>query len=244
MNLDVAKIAPKLWIGAAPPQGAAVGESGFESLVLCAVDWQPPEAQYPGVELKRAPFRDKPDVTSEEIKIAFDAARWTAERIKRGQRTLVTCMAGKNRSGLVCALALSMASGLDPAKCGEIVRRQRGLDALSNARFVDILNQARNDDCELCAAKKLTPWIYEDSLCWISVCVSCYLPLVVLRRHSTSPTTEEREHMLGGLKFVATQLAPGVRWRIDTERRKIPDHWHAHARMAERPAQRWAGGRS
>lgn len=237
MSLDVARIAPKLWIGAAPPQGTLVRDEGFESLVLCAVEWQPPEAQYPGVEVHHAPFRDCHGVTRDEVATAIKAAKWTARRIASEKRTLVTCMAGKNRSGLVCSLALAMVSGTDPAKCGEIVRRHRGPEALSNAKFVDILNKARNDDCELCEAKKVTPWIHEDSLCWIAICKSCMLPFVVLRRHSVSPTTEEREHMLNALKIVASQLAPWTSWRIDTERRKIPDHWHAHARMVNSRAQ-------
>lgn len=232
MPLDVARIAPKLWIGAAPPQGTSVRDEGFESLVLCAVEWQPPEDRYPGVEVHHAPFRDCHGVTRDEVATALQAADWTARRISEGRRTLVTCMAGRNRSGLVCSLALSMASGTDPAKCGEIVRRHRGPEALSNAKFVDILNKARNDDCELCAAKRVTPWIHEDSLCWLAVCASCYLPLVTLRRHSISPTPAEREHMLGLLKAASANLAPRMKWRIDTERRKIPTHWHAHARPA------------
>lgn len=230
MSLDIAQVAPRLWIGAAPPTGPDVAQAGFTTLVLCAEEWQPPPEAFPGVHVLHSPFRDQEDVTDGELKLAAATAEWTATQLISGATCLVTCMAGRNRSGLVCALAVSLAAGWDPAKAGELVRRKRGDIALTNATFVDFLNAARGYDCELCQGERITRRYYEGPLCWIADCKSCSCPIVVMRRHSTKPTPQERADMLNLLKGVAV---PGVRYRMDTERRKIPEHWHAHLRPVE-----------
>ena len=41
--------------------------------------------------------------------------------------------------------------------------------------------------CDLCRAKKITPWYHEDEICWIAECDICETPMVVWRRHGVTP---------------------------------------------------------
>jgi hypothetical protein len=83
-------------------------------------------------------------------------------------------------------------------------------------------------NCDLCRAKKITPWYHEDDVCWIAECDICETPMVVWRRHGVTPPAEALAHMLGCLRRVATERV-GEFW-VDDHMRNIPDHFHAHAR--------------
>jgi hypothetical protein len=82
--------------------------------------------------------------------------------------------------------------------------------------------------CELCDARRITPWYYEDDICWIAECEICEVPMVVWRSHGTSPPETELEHMHGHLRDVAKQHYGPI--YIDDRMRNIPDHYHAHGR--------------
>jgi hypothetical protein len=82
--------------------------------------------------------------------------------------------------------------------------------------------------CDLCLAARLTPWYYEDDVCWIAECGICAVPMVVWRWHGTEPPASEVAYMRERLREVATARL-GAFW-IDDYMRNIPDHWHAHAR--------------
>jgi hypothetical protein len=69
--------------------------------------------------------------------------------------------------------------------------------------------------CALCAAEQVTPWYHEDDRCWVAECLICRTPMVVWRR-----------------------LGDGV-FRIDPVMRRIPDHFHAHARDPAWPGFAW-----
>jgi protein-tyrosine phosphatase len=230
-QLDVAEVAKNLWIGAAPPEGEIVGEH-WDVLVLCANDWQPSSSSYPGVKVLHAPFRDTLRISTDELKTAMKAAGWTAKELAEGKKVLVTCIAGRNRSGLVTAAALSFVARMDPAKAGEVVRERRGSAALTNSTFVNFLNAMRRNPCELCQGKRVMPRFYEDHACWLTLCKTCRVPMAVLRRHSTKPTAEERQFMVESLFKIGDKLAPGQAWKLDLKRRTIPSHWHAHLRPA------------
>ena len=90
--------------------------------------------------------------------------------------------------------------------------------------------------CELCAARPLTPWFHADDTCWVAECLICRTPMVVWRRHGADPSPEEREHMLARLSEVAAVRLGEDAFRIDGKMRRIPDHFHAHARDPN-----WAG---
>jgi len=84
------------------------------------------------------------------------------------------------------------------------------------------------EGCDLCRAARITPWYYEDEICWIAECDICDVPMVVWRFHGTAPPSEHLSHMLERIREIAaTQF---TEFYIDDHMRNIPDHFHAHAR--------------
>ena len=86
-------------------------------------------------------------------------------------------------------------------------------------------------DCLLCRAERVTDWHFEDDECWVTDCLVCRTPMIVWRPHGL-PDPELETRLLAHLERIATERYPGGFW-IDPERRRIPDHWHAHARPAD-----------
>ena len=86
-------------------------------------------------------------------------------------------------------------------------------------------------ECLLCTAERLTEWHYEDDDCWVTDCVVCMTPMVVWRTHGVPDGAVERL-LLGHLGRVAAERYGADGYYVDGERRRIPDHWHAHARPA------------
>jgi len=75
----------------------------------------------------------------------------------------------------------------------------------------------------LCEAKKITPWLYSDSVCYICRCAAHLEQwMVVLRRHAPVPTSEEARQ----IDAVVNHLLPGKRYRGTMT--SIKDHWHQH----------------
>lgn len=89
---------------------------------------------------------------------------------------------------------------------------------------------AASDPCLLCSAEHVTPWHFEDEECWVADCMVCATPMVVWRTHGL-PDPDVETALLAKLAQVAAERYPQGHW-IDGERRRIPDHWHAHARPA------------
>ncbi len=86
------------------------------------------------------------------------------------------------------------------------------------------------DDCLLCRAERVTEWHFEDDECWVGDCMVCMTPMIVLRAHALLEP-EDESRLIARLEQIAAQRYPEGYW-IDGERRRIPDHWHAHARPA------------
>jgi hypothetical protein len=82
--------------------------------------------------------------------------------------------------------------------------------------------------CELCRALRVTPWYYEDDVCWIAECEICAVPMVVWRSHGTEPPSTDLAHMHARLREVADAHFGAI--YIDDHMRQIPDHYHAHGR--------------
>lgn len=125
-----------------------VAANGFGLLVLCAHEYQPRAEKFPGVEVIHCPFVDDPTTgaTSAQLGRIFDTAR-TLGMVSKGMsrvsgNILVTCHAGRNRSGLVCALGLSEASGAQPALFIQRIKTKRR-GALTNPMFLDLLRRTR-----------------------------------------------------------------------------------------------------
>jgi protein-tyrosine phosphatase len=113
-------------------------------LVLCAEEVQPRGANFPGVHVIHAGFDDDYSLSEEERTIAVRAAREVARHVRSGDKVLVTCQQGRNRSGLVAALAVHLLTGMSGKDAARFVqKRRRTIDgpALSNDYFVDLLSR-------------------------------------------------------------------------------------------------------
>lgn len=83
--------------------------------------------------------------------------------------------------------------------------------------------------CDLCEAARITPWFYEDDVCWVAECEFCSVPMVVWRRHDPAPPAAVKQALHARLdEVVAAHF--GFAHYIDDNMRNIPDHYHAHAR--------------
>ena len=87
---------------------------------------------------------------------------------------------------------------------------------------------SKDPACDLCRAAHITPWHYEDDICWVAECDVCDVPMVVWRFHGTAPPEEHVRHMLERLAEVAR--AQIGEFYVDDVMRNIPDHYHVHGR--------------
>lgn len=133
--MDASQVARNLFVGSAP----APGLQGFDVIVLCAQDYQPPARAYPGTLVEHCPFDDRESLSSRELSVPVQAARKVAQHLAAGRKVLVTCRMGRNRSALVATLALHLWSGRSGRACVEQVRKHRvdpmGVRALANRSF-------------------------------------------------------------------------------------------------------------
>lgn len=120
----------------------------FHLLVICAQE-QPETCpidekiyRRSGTRILFAPNNDNGEPpTREQLHIASKAAGEVARAFLKDEHVLVTCMQGRNRSGLVTALALCSIYGVPGRKAVETVRRMRkGAPALTNDEFVKFLH--------------------------------------------------------------------------------------------------------
>lgn len=141
--LDASEVDRDLFIGSRPPVNRTVQVEGFQVLVLCAKEIQPRSAEY-GFKGTRmlvihAPLNDA-EPTGLEVETALAAASDVAKYVGNGEKTLVTCAAGLNRSALVVALALlRLRPNLTPDEIIERIRRRRAPMALNNPYFVELI---------------------------------------------------------------------------------------------------------
>jgi hypothetical protein len=87
-----------------------------------------------------------------------------------------------------------------------------------------------SNGCALCEAASFTTRYHEDDQCWIADCLICRVPMVVWRLHGSSPPPDVREALLEQLTVVADSFFAGRAWHYDDHMRRIPDHYHGHAR--------------
>ena len=87
-----------------------------------------------------------------------------------------------------------------------------------------------SDGCLLCRAEHVTAWHFEDDESWVADCLVCATPMIVWRTHGI-PDDDDERRLRTRLEQIAAERYPEGFW-IDDERRRIPDHWHAHARPA------------
>jgi len=138
--LDVSRVASKLYIGSAPPVGPELSQAGFDTVLLCAKEYQPRSRDLPQVLVVHCGIDDSLHPTMAEVDTALEASRIAADRVMRGDRVLISCWLGKNRSGLVMALTLVRVYGLSGREAIEAVRAARP-GALFNPAFVALVEE-------------------------------------------------------------------------------------------------------
>ncbi len=75
----------------------------------------------------------------------------------------------------------------------------------------------------------MTPWFYEDAICWVAECEFCSVPMVVWRTHDPAPPAAVKAQLHARLGEVVTAHFGFVHY-VDDNMRNIPGHYHAHAR--------------
>ena len=126
-------VIPHLWVGPEPKNVRGLGRH-FDTLVLTAKEIQY-ASRFPDIEVIKAPLDDTEfPPTEDEIVIAYDAALRVARKVSQGKDVLVTCHLGRNRSGMVAALAMRML-GYGPKETVNKLRGARGDEALRNPWF-------------------------------------------------------------------------------------------------------------
>jgi len=135
---DLDRVAHNLFVGKAPPCGGLVGWP-LDTVVLTAMEYQPPSSCFPGMEVLRANLDDSgAPILEREVREALTVGAKVSRRLRRGKAVLVTCAQGRNRSGMVAAIALIMA-GADANEAITRIRKARGPMALSNPAFVRVV---------------------------------------------------------------------------------------------------------
>ena len=119
--------------GSAPPIGVRLP---FDTVVLAAMEYQP---DLPGHDVLHAPLDDGPPPTQDERALIRRSAHEVARRVRAGQRVLVTCWQGRNRSGVIAGLAL-VELGVPGAQAAAKIRRTR--NGLTNPYFFEMVAQA------------------------------------------------------------------------------------------------------
>ena len=144
VTLDANRIAPKLYLGAVTAAHLAEARH-FPVVVLCAQERQPPEVQpQAGIEVICCPIDDCA-ITPAIAQAAHNAALHVAARLRAGVRCLVTCQAGRNRSGLVAGLALRL-NGVDGPTAVQWIQERRRTpfgNGLGNSSFADFVRTFR-----------------------------------------------------------------------------------------------------
>ena len=133
------EIVANLWIGRLDIEPADAFEAGFQVVVMLEEvtrnEVRPPRG---GLFLSW-PIEDSDEELPDEdtLELVVDLV---ARSIRAERPTLITCMGGLNRSGLVAAMALCRL-GRSPDEAIELVRAARGPYALGNELFEERLRR-------------------------------------------------------------------------------------------------------
>ncbi len=143
-KVNASEVDRNLFVGAQPDVDTSVEDAGFKLLVLCAKEFQPRSAQMGfrgGCRVLHAPIDDA-RLTPLEVMTVKEAANDVARSVAAGQKTLVTCHMGLNRSALVAALAmLRLRPNLTAAQAVRVIRARRHKEALHNHHFVNLIEE-------------------------------------------------------------------------------------------------------
>jgi protein-tyrosine phosphatase len=138
---DASAISPRLWVGAKPPFDRDL--PNIDLLVLCALELQPERLAFHG-RVIRCPIPDAA-LGPKEAKMAAMASVMVARAVSQGQRVLVTCHMGLNRSALVAALTLGHLTTMNSQQIIDHIRKHRNQKALNNAHFQKMIHRIVGD---------------------------------------------------------------------------------------------------
>lgn len=136
-RLDASNVATRLWVGGRPPFDHDLPD--FDVLVLCAQELQPATVAFHGRVL-RCPIPDS-SLDRQELAMAVLTAKDVGDALLTGQRALVTCAMGLNRSALVASLALARATRMTANEIISRIRQRRNASALHNPHFQEIIRR-------------------------------------------------------------------------------------------------------
>lgn len=138
------EIRPRLWQGGTPHEemiytsdefASGIELHGFTAVVTLDASSSP--AGWSVSELRYG-FDDGP-VNRAELPRIFEVADWAYQKWQMGEKVLIRCAAGANRSGLITAIVL-MKDGFDAKNAVELIRSKRPF-ALSNSQFVNLIGE-------------------------------------------------------------------------------------------------------
>jgi hypothetical protein len=158
MTFIADEIAPRLFMGPYPPAGPYVARAGFSTLILAAKRSEyrvlyglrkedPVELAFPGVPVIFVADLDddySSPLTDQEFMRAQAAANAVVRTIRNQENALVTCVMGRNRSGLIVALALRQLgqwTGHQAVARVRLKRITRATNVLENPQFAGILEK-------------------------------------------------------------------------------------------------------
>jgi hypothetical protein len=142
---DASEILPGLFMGGTADRDVVqvalrrhsrLGEPRKYDAVVTLYAWAQPVSWE--VEELRYGFGDG-EIGGVDLDRVIRAAAWAWQRWRAGDRVLIRCQAGLNRSGLVTALVL-MCEGYTAGDAIRLIRAGRSPWALCNRSFVDWLN--------------------------------------------------------------------------------------------------------
>jgi protein-tyrosine phosphatase len=138
--MNANEVIPGLYQGSKPEPGCY----DADVIILMAEEYQPRSHYFPCTRLVvHAPIDDNPAyMKPDERDAVVKASDYAARALRAGQRVLITCNMGLNRSGVVTALTLRRTYGMSPDQAIGLVRRARGPHALSNPQFEHFIRRS------------------------------------------------------------------------------------------------------
>jgi len=143
------RVAPGLYQGAMGwDDTVEAAQSGkFNLVVLCAHDVELPSLP-PGVVGVHLKLKDAPMIPEDAWPAIWRTVGMVREAVLNGQRVLVACAMGLNRSGLITGLTLR-SLWMTGSEAVTLIRRARGPFALRNGYFRSVVESWNPSDGEI-----------------------------------------------------------------------------------------------